>query len=234
MTKRDYYEILGINKNADDSAIKRAYRNLAMKYHPDRNPGDSKAAEKTKEILISIPRGAESGYRVILEGEGEPGKEEAKPGDLYVVLNVKRHHLFERHGDDIYVTKEISFPRAALGGEIENVPGLDGDVKLEIPEGTQTGAIFRIIDKGIPHLNDYGRGDEYIIVKVATPQDLTEQEKELIREFERIREERSGGELPQGATRVCEIGEWNEEEHVQGALPFLLRKGILGQAKKAV
>ena len=368
MAKRDYYKVFGIDKGADDAAIKRAYRSLAMKYHPDRNPGDEQAAEKMKEIneayavlsngkkrrlydtyghaglegytmedifrgvdfgslfrefglgdfgfgfggsifdsffgttrtatrerrrgtdlrydlevtleevafgadkkievpktrtchtcqgtgakkaglkdcehckgsgqivteqrsgysifrqittcsqchgkgrtikdpcdecegrgfieetselSISIPRGANTSYSIRLEGEGEAGGEGAMPGDLYVVLHVKKHPVFERHGDDIYMTKEISFPQAALGAEVDDVTGLDGNIKLDIPEGTQTGAIFRIMDKGVPHLDGYGRGDQYMIIKVVTPQELTEREKELLREFDRLEREKS-------------------------------------------
>ncbi len=363
MAKRDYYEILGIDKSADDSAIKRAYRDLAMRYHPDRNPGDEQVLEKmkeineayavlsdrekrklydtyghaglegytmedifrgvdfgslfrgfglgdfgggifdslfggarttargqrrgadlrydlevtleevafgaerkieiprtrtcascegtgarkgglkkcercggsgqivkeqrtgysvfrqisacgnchgrgriitdpcdeckgkgfveeTRELSVPVPRGADTGYRLRIAGEGEAGEEGASPGDLYVVLDVKKHPVFERHGDDIYMTKEVNFPKAALGGKIDDVPGLDGSLELKIPDGTQTGAIFRIVDKGNPHLNDYGRGDEYVIIKVATPHNLTKREKELLREFEKMREKK--------------------------------------------
>jgi len=366
MAKRDYYEILGIDKNADEAAIKRAYRSLAMKYHPDRNPGDAQATErmkeineayavlsdahkrrlydtyghaglegytqedifrgvdfsslfrefglrdffgfgdslfdsffgrrtassrgprrgadlrydlavtleeaafgaektvelpraetctdcggtgakegglvqcegcrgtgqilreqrsgysvfrqiticikcrgkgkvvkeacetcagkgiieKTKELEVRIPPGADTGHRIRIEGEGERG--EGLPGDLYVVLNVEKHPIFERHGDDVYLEQEISLTTAALGGEIE-VPGLDGDLSVEIPEGTQTGTVFRIADSGIPHLDAYGRGDEYVMVKVVTPTNLSKEEKELLREFARLRQE-SGGD----------------------------------------
>lgn len=356
MTKRDYYEILGIDKNADEAAIKKAYRNLAMKYHPDKNQGDVQATErmkeineayavltdaqkrrlyntyghaglegysvediyrgvdfsslfhefglgdffgfgdslfgrrttsrgprrgadlqydlsvtleevafgaektvelpgteqcstcggtgaepgglrqcdscrgtgqivreqrsgysvfrqitvcgrchgkgkvvkqpckkcegrgiiqKTKEIAVNIPAGADTGYHLRLEGEGEKG--DGLPGDLYVVLNVEKHPVFERHGDDIYLQKEVDFTTAALGGEVE-VPGLDGDLKLDIPEATQTGMVFRIMGEGIPHLDSYGKGDEYVLVKVVTPAKLSRKEKELLREFERLRQ----------------------------------------------
>ena len=362
MAKRDYYEILGIDKNADEATIKRAYRNLAMKYHPDKNPGDAQAVEKMKEIneayavlcdrhkrqlydtyghaglegyttadifrgidfaslfrefglgdfgfdfgdsifdsffgtrrsaktrrkgadirydlevtleevasggertievartrtcascggsgaarrglkdcghcggsgqivtekrsgfavfrqistcsqcrgsgrIISqpcddcqgkgfveetvelsvyVPRGADTGYTIKIEGEGETD-DGLIPGDLYVVLNVKKHPVFERHGDDIYMTKEISFVQAALGGVVDDVSSLDGNLELEIPEGTQTGTVFKIVNEGIPHLDGPGRGDLYVMVKVVTPQNLTEEEKELLREFDRLR-----------------------------------------------
>jgi len=119
--------------------------------------------EKSKEIRVKIPAGADSGYKIKIEGEGERGED--LPGDLYVALNVEKHPVFERHGDDIYVQKEITFTMAALGGEVE-VHALDDVLTLDIPEGTQTGTVFRIENKGIPHLDGRGRGDEYIIVKM--------------------------------------------------------------------
>jgi molecular chaperone DnaJ len=146
--------------------------------------------EETSELSISIPRGADTGYRIKIEGQGEAGGEEAMPGDLYVVLKLRKHPMFERHGDDIYCSLDISFSQAALGAEIDDVPGLDGDLQLDLPEGTQAGAIFRIMDKGIPHLDSYGRGDQYVMVKVVTPQNLTGQQKKLLREFDRLEREK--------------------------------------------
>lgn len=142
--------------------------------------------EKTKEIVVTIPAGADTGYMVRVEGEGEKGED--LPGDLYVVLNIEKHPIFERHGDDIYLQKEISFTEAALGGEIE-VAGLNGNLKLDIPESTQTGTVFRINGEGIPHLDGHGKGDEYVIVKVVTPANLSHKEKGLLREFEKLRKE---------------------------------------------
>ncbi len=105
---------------------------------------------------MKIPLGADTGYAIKIEGEGEKGRD--LPGDLYVVLHVQKLPVFERHDDDIYLQKDIPFTAAALGGEAE-VPGLDGTTKLEIPEGTQTGSVFRIDGKGIPHLDRRGKGD---------------------------------------------------------------------------
>ncbi len=360
MAKRDYYEVLGIGKNADEVTIKRAYRNLAMKYHPDKNPGDAQAAgkmkeineayavlsdrkkrrlydtyghaglegytaedifkgvdfadlfrefgfggsifdsffgrgtrrrgrrkaadlrynldvtldevafgaekkvdlprikvcpdcrgtgakeggliecrschgsgqkvveqrsgysifrqistcgdcrgrgkvitdpceqcggqgslEKVRQVPVQIPKGAYSGYKIRIEGEGEQGDEMTEPGDLYIVLEVQKHPIFERHGDDIFVPKEIGFPLAALGGKIDDVPSLEGNLELEIFAGTQAGTLFRIMDKGIPHLANSGRGDLYVITKVITPTDLTEKEQELLREFDKVRKQRN-------------------------------------------
>jgi molecular chaperone DnaJ len=137
--------------------------------------------EKTKELLTKIPAGANSGHVIKVEGEGEKGKD--LPGDLYIVLDVEKHPLFERHGDDLYLQKEIPFTVAALGGEIE-VFNLAGDIsKLDIPEGTQTGSVFRIEGQGIPHLDAMGKGDQYVMIKVTTPANLTERQRELLRAF---------------------------------------------------
>ena len=140
--------------------------------------------EKTKGIGVKIPPGADTGYQVRFEGEGKKGGD--APGDLYVVINVQRHPIFERRGDDIYLQQEIAFTTAALGGKVE-VPSLEGNIKLDIPEGTQTGAIFRITGKGTPRLNGQGKGDEYVIAKVVTPTNLSRKQKELLREFEELK-----------------------------------------------
>ncbi|HJX03799.1 MAG TPA: molecular chaperone DnaJ, partial [Dehalococcoidia bacterium] len=105
--------------------------------------------EEISELNVSIPRGIEHGHSIKLAGEGEggPGLE---PGDLYVVVNLKKHAIFERHGDDIYMTREVSLVDAVLGGQIEDLPSLNGRLNLEIPEGIQSGAMLRLEDKGIP------------------------------------------------------------------------------------
>ena len=145
--------------------------------------------EIPKEVTVSVPKGIVSGSAIRLSGEGDLGNEGMRPGDLYVTIRVKDHPIFERHGDDVLVIKEISFPLAALGGELEEVPGLEGDLVVTVPEGTQTGAALRIASKGIPHLNNHGRGDEYVVIKVVTPTSLSKQEKELLKEFQQLRGE---------------------------------------------
>jgi len=142
--------------------------------------------EKSREIELTIPPGADTGYQIKVEGKGEEG--DGLRGDLYVVLHVEKHPIFERHRDDIYVHKEIPFTTAALGGEVE-IPSLNGEVKLDIPEGTQTGTVFRIVNEGVPHVDSYGKGDEYVVVKVITPTNLSHREKELLRELQKLRHE---------------------------------------------
>jgi len=149
--------------------------------------------EKTREIVVNIPAGADTGYSVRVEGEGEQGLD--LPGDLYIVINVEKHPIFERHGDDIYLQQEIAFTTATLGDEVL-VPGLNGDLKIDIPAGTQTGTALRITGEGIPRLDGHGRGDEYIIMKVVTPTNLNRHQKELLKEFERLRRKSAGDARP--------------------------------------
>jgi molecular chaperone DnaJ len=363
MTKRDYYETLGVGRDADPAAIKKAYRNLAMQYHPDRNPGNGEAAEKMteinqayavlcdpqkrslydtyghaglegytqedifrtvdfsslfrefgfsfgdnifdglfgrrasgrrgprrgadlrydlsvtleevasgvektielpkssiclscsgkgaqpdgletchrcqgkgqivtehrsgygvvrqiagcgechgrgkivkkackdcvgkgvieteKEIKIDVPAGADTGYSVRVEGEGEISAD-GLAGDLYIVVNVERHPLFERHGDDVYIQHDISFAAAALGSQAR-VPGISGDFKVDIAEGSQTGAVIRVPGQGMPRLGKRGRGDQYVVLRVVTPTGLTREEQELLRHFESLRQKSGGG-----------------------------------------
>ena len=353
MPKQDYYEVLGTNQGADAQSIKRAYRTMAMKFHPDRNPGDSEAAEKMKqvneayavlsdeknrslydsyghsglegytqedifrsvdfsvlfrefglgdlfggvfgasvgrrsrsrrgpdlrydlevtleevargvqktaqisrtsrcpgcsgtgaevggriecstcrgtgqsvrqeivdfgvvrqittcatcrgtgaiitgpcktcdgigriqetvEIKVDIPAGVDTGYAIKMAGEGEGG--EGLPGDLYIVVNVLQHPVFERQGDDIFLRQEIDITTLALGGRVQ-VPSLNGDVDIDVPEGTQPGTVVKIPGGGLPRSDGYGTGDQYVVVKVVTPTGLSRREKELLERFQKLR-----------------------------------------------
>lgn len=146
---------------------------------------------ETSTHKISIPRGVDSGYSIRLTGAGESGNETMQSGDLYIVLNVKKHEVFERHGNDIFMTREITFVQAALGAELNDIPSLNDIVTLEVPEGTQTGALLRVTGKGLPDINGYGRGDLYVLMTVKTPQDLTDKEKELLLEFDKLQSEKN-------------------------------------------
>ena len=135
-----------------------------------------------KTISLKIPPGVETGSRLKLSGEGEIGAQGGPPGDLYVVITVKEHSIFKREGQDVICETPISFSQAALGCEIE-VPTLDGAVKLDIPEGTQTGTTFRLRGRGFPKLRGYGRGDQHVKVKVVTPTHLSAEQKEILRQL---------------------------------------------------
>jgi molecular chaperone DnaJ len=134
--------------------------------------------EQRHQLEVRIPAGVDTGSRLRLSGEGEGGVGGGPPGDLYVVIHVKEHDLFERQGENLYVQVPISFAQAALGGQIR-VPTLDGEEELTIPEGTQTGAIFRLKDQGLPSLQGNGHGDLFIVTTVTTPTRISREMKKL-------------------------------------------------------
>lgn len=360
MSKRDYYEVLGVGKTANDDELKKAYRRLAMKHHPDRNPGDHKAEEAFKEaneayeiltdaqrravydkygheglqrggggsggadfgnfsdifgdvfsdifggggrggprrgadlryvielsleqavfgsaetiripkldsctscdghgtangkkpsecptcrgagqvrvqqgffvlqqscphcrgrgvsvtdpckscrgagkvrrektLEVKIPAGVDTGDRIRLTGEGEPGDKNAPAGDLYVQINVKPHEFFERDGSDLYCSIPVPFTTATLGGERE-VPTLTGKETLTIPEGTQNGRQFKLRGKGVKSVRGGPVGDLICTVLVETPVKLNKQQKELLRQFA----DSMGGE---GGQHTPETSSW--------------------------
>lgn len=134
------------------------------------------------KLKVKVPAGVDTGTRIKITGEGEPGPLGGVPGDLYVVLQVEEHPLFVRDDQDIYCEVPISFSQAALGASIE-IPTLDGKVEMQLPAGTQTGKVFRLRGKGVPSLNGYGRGDQRVRVVVETPTSLTKRQRELLEEF---------------------------------------------------
>ncbi|MDY7032924.1 MAG: DnaJ C-terminal domain-containing protein [Thermodesulfobacteriota bacterium] len=261
MHKFDYYHILGIHKEASETEIKKAYRRLALKYHPDTNPGKRESEEKFKKVseayevlsdfkkksnydrsrdsrnngkghlyakdsslfdgffhdffsdfndiqspqktkiqkgkdlrynlkisleeaafgvekelqflrhgdqravVVRVPPGVETGMRVCLPGEGEAGLNGGLRGDLYVVINIEDHDLFQKQGNDIICEVRIDSSSATHGAEIM-VPTLDGDIMMEIPPGTQPGKVFCLKGRGIPFLHGFERGDEYVVISM--------------------------------------------------------------------
>src|SRR3990170_1599947 len=334
MAKRDYYEVLGVDKNATEEDIKKAYRKLALQYHPDRNPGNKEAEEKFKEateayevlkdpdkkskydqfghvgvgagagegfqgfdfgtfdlgdalrtfmrdfggggfedfdifgerratrarrgpskgedlqiklrlsleeiatgvektiklkrqvrcsacegtgaergtskrtcpicggegrvrgestINVKVPAGVNTGNYIPLRGAGNYGKRGGPAGDVLVFIEEEEHPYFIRHEDDLIYELAVSFPQVALGTEVE-VPTLEGKVNLKIPAGTQSGKLFRLRGKGIPHLHSYGKGDQIVRVLVWIPSSLSSEEKRLLKELA----EKSGIKPPKG------------------------------------
>ena len=134
------------------------------------------------KINVKVPAGVEQDTRIRYGGEGEAGKYGGPAGDLYVVLNVKAHEFFERDGDDLHCVLPVSFPQAALGTELE-IQTMEGLETIKVPEGTQSGKEFRLRGKGVPHLNERGKGDLIVEVRVQTPGKMSKQQRELMRQL---------------------------------------------------
>jgi molecular chaperone DnaJ len=152
--------------------------------------------EKTLEV--KIPSGVDTGDRIRLNGEGEPGDRGASPGDLYVQITVKPHEVFERDGNDLFCTAPISIITAALGGQLE-VPTLEGKVDIDVAEGTQSGKRFRLRGRGVRSVRASSAGDLFCTVVVETPVKLSKRQKELLKELgETLQGEGSGKHHPEG------------------------------------
>ena len=134
------------------------------------------------KVSVSIPAGIDDGQTISLKGQGNAGLNGGPAGDLLITVLVQPHARFERDGASILLDQEISFAQAALGAEVE-VPTLDGKVKLNIPEGTQSGTTFRLKGKGVPFLRNGGRGDQFVTVNVAVPRSMTSTQKNALRRY---------------------------------------------------
>ncbi len=141
--------------------------------------------EKEKTLEIKIPAGVETGSRLRITGEGEAGASGGATGDLYVVIHVAEHEMFERQGANLYVSTPISFAQAALGAEIK-VKTLDGEQDLKIPAGTQTGSVFRLKSQGMPALGGRGKGDLFAAATIITPKNLTKEQRKLLEQFAEV------------------------------------------------
>ncbi len=140
------------------------------------------AVRKRRTIQVSIPAGIDNGQTISVRGQGNAGKNGGPAGDLLVTITVKPHELFRREGTSVLCDAPITFAQAVLGAELE-IPTIDGKVKYNLPEGTQSGTTFRLKGKGIPALNGRGRGDQYVTVHIETPRNLNREQKEALKKF---------------------------------------------------
>jgi molecular chaperone DnaJ len=138
--------------------------------------------QRERTLKIRIPAGVDDGTRIRMTGEGEGGPRGGRPGDLYVVLHVREHAVFQRQDRDLHCSHGISFAQAALGAEIQ-VPSIDGEQPLSIPPGTQSGTRFRLKGLGVPALNSAARGDQYVTVHVQTPRRLSDERRRLLEQL---------------------------------------------------
>jgi len=143
--------------------------------------GETRVTKELK-LTVKVPPGVEDGTRIRYSAEGDAGRSAGPRGDLYIVLSIRPHDFFERDGHDLHCVVPISFPQAALGAEI-TVPAIDGDVTVKIPEGTQSGKEIRVRGRGVPFLNDHGRGDLVVQVLVQVPRKLSRQQREQVRQL---------------------------------------------------
>ena len=139
-------------------------------------------ARKRKTVKVNIPAGIDNGQTISLRGQGHAGKNGGPNGDLLITVMVKPHAIVRRAGTAVFCEAPITFTQAVLGAEME-IPTIDGKVKYTIPEGTQTGTVFRLRGKGIPVLNGHGRGDQYVTVTIETPRGLNREQKDALKKF---------------------------------------------------
>ena len=145
---------------------------------------------KAKDIEVTIPAGINDGQAMQVSGQGEAGKRGGPRGDLLVTIRIKRHEIFTRDDYDVHIEIPITFVQAALGATIK-VPTIDGLVEYDIPEGTQTGSVFRLKNRGIQYLRSKSRGDQYVTVEIEVPKNLSNTQKDILRQFESASEGRN-------------------------------------------
>lgn len=162
-----------------------------------------------KTLSVKIPPGVDNDDRIRLSGEGEHGANGGSAGDLYVVIHITPHSVFKRDHNDLHCEMPISFSVAALGGEIE-IPTLDGSARIKIPAETQSGKVFRLRGKGIKGVRSQSYGDLHCHVMIETPSNLTDRQKELLREFEAINESDSARHSPRAKTWMNKVKEFFE------------------------
>jgi len=149
---------------------------------PCNDCGGTGRVERTERIKLKIPAGISAGSRLRSSGNGDAGVRGGPAGDLYVVIHIREHEIFERNEDDLYCEVPVSFTTAALGGELV-VPTLVGKASIRVPEGTQNATHFRLKEKGMPRLNSTRQGDLLVKVQVEVPTKLNRKQKEMLEEF---------------------------------------------------
>jgi molecular chaperone DnaJ len=142
--------------------------------------------KKKKHVKIKVPAGIDSGMQMKMSGYGDAGEGKAPAGDLYVHISVAPHKFFQREGDDLHIELPIAFAEAALGAKKEIPTILDGAIKINIPEGTQSGKTLRVRNEGVPNVHGQGRGDLLVKLSVETPINLNEKQKDLLKEFAKL------------------------------------------------
>ncbi len=180
-----------------------------------------------KKIEIKVPAGVDVGSRLRMSGEGDPGEQGGPNGDLYIYINVRNHPIFVRNEDDIYMEQEINIAQAALGADVQ-VQTLEGKVTLTIPAGVQSGAKFRMKGKGVKNIKGYGKGDQYVTIKVVTPKNLTTEQRDLLQKLSAtFKTEAPESEEPKIKIDETKKKEERNEENKKG-------KGFFGKMKDAV
>jgi molecular chaperone DnaJ len=177
--------------------------------HPCGECSGAGRVKQHKTLAVKIPAGVDEGDRIRLSGEGEAGVNGGPTGDLYVVIHIKPHPVFQRDHNDLHCEMPISFATAALGGEIE-IPTLEGYAKIKVPPETQSGKVFRLRGKGIRGVRSTSHGDLHCHVVVETPVKLTARQKELLEEFEAITNKDAGRHNPRAKGWLEKVREFFE------------------------
>ena len=182
--------------------------------NPCRSCGGDGRVNEHKTLSVKIPAGVDTGDRIRLSGEGEAGPQGVPSGDLYVQMHLKKHPIFERDGNDLFCNATLGLARAALGGEVE-IPTLGGRINLKIPQGTQSGKLFRLRGKGVKSVRGGGIGDLLCRVHVETPVKLTDAQKELLRQFDESTQQQGQKHSPKAYSWVNEVKDFISKAFVK-------------------
>lgn len=172
--------------------------------NPCRGCGGSGLKTSKAQLNVKIPAGIDEGQRLKLRGEGEAGQSGGVPGDLYVQISIKPHSIFKRQESEIVCDVPISYSTAVLGGEID-VPTIDGLTKLKIPQGTESGKVFRLKGKGVRLLGSNQRGDEHVRVLIQVPKKINEEHRDLLEQIRKVEQENPQGETRSFLDKVKEL-----------------------------